>query len=152
MKANSILFTLACLWISFISNGQMANSNTTTPDSLLLAEFKQNTIVWMDAYNSKDASNLVPLYTIDARYVSGHVNGLVADGRQAVIAYLQQGMSGGGHIDSIEILDVEVSCDLATLFCKYHATNSGVEAIGRNLLVMKKINGTWLIVLHMTVV
>jgi ketosteroid isomerase-like protein len=94
----------------------------------------------------------VPLYTEDARYVSGHVEGLVAEGREAVIAYLQQGMTGGGHIDSIEILDAQVSCDLATLFCKYHATNSGVEAIGRNLLVMRNFNGRWLIVMHMTVV
>jgi hypothetical protein len=69
-----------------------------------------------------------------------------------LIANFQVGMSGGGHIDSIEILDAQVSCNLATLLCKYHATNSGVEAIGRNLLALKKINGIWRIYLHMTVV
>jgi len=61
-------------------------------------------------------------------------------------------MSGGGHIDSIEILSMNVSCELATLLCKYQATNSGQTVVGRNLLVLKKIEGKWLIVLHMTVV
>ena len=44
------------------------------------------------------------------------------------------------------------SCNMATLLCKYQATNSGVTVTGRNLLVMKKINGKWLIAVHMTVV
>ena len=69
-----------------------------------------------------------------------------------MIANFQVGMNSGGHVDSIEMLDAQVSCNLATLLCKYHATNSGVEAIGRNLLVLKKENGTWRICLHMTVV
>jgi hypothetical protein len=47
---------------------------------------------------------------------------------------------------------MNVSCDMATLLCKYTATNSGVAVVGRNLLVMKKISGTWVISIHMTVV
>ncbi len=61
-------------------------------------------------------------------------------------------MNMGGHIDFIEILKMNVSGDIATLFCKYQATNNGVTVVGRNLLVMKKIDGSWLIKLHMTVV
>jgi hypothetical protein len=60
-------------------------------------------------------------------------------------------MSGGGHIDSIEILGMNVSCDMASLYCKYKATNNGVTVTGRSLLVMKKIKEKWLIINHMTV-
>jgi ketosteroid isomerase-like protein len=107
---------------------------------------------WIEAYNSKDAQKLIPLYTVDAIYSSSHVNGLEATGRDRVAANFQVGMSGGGHIDKIEILRMNVSCDLASLYCKYQATNSGVTVVGRNLLVLKKVKGKWLIVNHMTVV
>ncbi len=127
-----------------------------SPDSLhsklLLEEFQKQTEKWKDAYNSKDAQKLVPLYSNDAAYVSSHVSGLVAKGRDQLIVNFQNGMNSGGHIDSVEILSMNISCELATLFCKYQATNSGQTVIGRNLLVLKKINNVWLIVLHMTVV
>ena len=69
-----------------------------------------------------------------------------------LIANFQNGITGGGHIDEIEILRMEISCDMASLFCKYQATNSGVTVSGRNLLVLKKVNGQWVIAIHMTVV
>lgn len=114
--------------------------------------FKQQTESWREAYNSKDASNLVAFYSEDASYISSHVEGLEAKGRDALIANFQQGMSMGGHIDSIGILNMNVSCDQATLLTIYHANNSGQIAIGRNLLVMRKVQDKWLIILHMTVV
>jgi hypothetical protein len=52
----------------------------------------------------------------------------------------------------VEILSMNVSCDLATLLCRYQATNSGVTVTGRNLLILKKIDDQWLIIIHMTVV
>jgi ketosteroid isomerase-like protein len=107
---------------------------------------------WMNAYTSKVADNVVQLHTEDAQYISGHVAGLVAKGRDALIANFQIGKRGGGHIDSIEILDAQISCNPATLLCTYHATNSGAAAIGRNRLVSKKVNGAGRICLHMTVV
>lgn len=106
----------------------------------------------MNAYNSGDAKNLMPLYAPDAQYISAHVAGLVAPDRDKLIANFQIGISGGGHIDTIEILSMNVSCDLATLLCRYRATNSGVSVTGRNLLVLRKENDTWIIILHMTVV
>ena len=122
-------------------------------DSLdLAAMFSVKTEKWKEAYNSGDASNLTPLYTPDARYISSHVPGLVADGSRKVTEYFQAGINLGGHIDLIEIIRMDVSCDLATLLCKYQATNSGVTVSGRNLLILKKVGEEWLIVLHMTVV
>jgi ketosteroid isomerase-like protein len=116
------------------------------------AEFQMNLEKWQDAYNSKDGQNLVPLYAEDAVYSSSHVPGLEAIGRDKVIANFQVGMSGGGHIDKIEILSANVSGEMASLYCRYQATNSGVTVSGRNLLVLRKVKGNWVIINHMTVV
>ena len=80
------------------------------------------------------------------------MKGLEAVGRDRVIAYFQAGISGGGHIDRIEILTMNVSKNMASLYCSYQATNSGVTVTGRNLLVLQKEHGKWLIAIHMTVV
>jgi ketosteroid isomerase-like protein len=117
-----------------------------------LEEFQLQTIKWKDAYNSGNAQNLLPLYTTDARYISSHVSGLELIGRDKVIANFQNGMKMGGHIDTVEVLSMNSSADLVTLLCKYQATNSGQTVTGRNLTVLKKVNGAWLISIHMTVV
>jgi ketosteroid isomerase-like protein len=143
-------FSIALLFafFQFVSSQEINQK-----DSLELVNlFKSKTLHWKDAYNSKDANNLVPLYSSDAQYISSHATGLVAAGREKLIANFQNGMNMGGSIDLIEIINMEASCNLATLLCKYQATNSGVTVIGRNLLILKKINNNWLIVLHMTVV
>lgn len=136
---------LACLSIS-------AQERLCTDSLSLKEEFTQQTNEWIKAYNSKDSKNLLPLYTEDATYISSHVNGLQLDGRKNVLSYFQDGINGGGHVDKIDILSFNVSENIATLLCKYQATNSGVTVVGRNLLVMKKVNGKWLIAIHMTVV
>lgn len=107
---------------------------------------------WMHAYNSNDSTQLASLYTNEAQYISSHVPGLVAQGRDRLMRNFQNGIRFGGHVDSISILSVELSCNLATVLCKYEATNSGQKAMGRNLLVLKRIGSQWRIVLHMTVV
>lgn len=132
------------------STQEMAGQNKTNSD--FNSEFQDKLEQWKDAYNSGDAQNLIPLYSEDAVYSSSHVDGLEALGRDKLIANFQNGISGGGHIDSIEILSMNVSCELASLYCKYDATNSGVHVSGRNLLVLKKVNGQWVIAFHMTVV
>jgi ketosteroid isomerase-like protein len=148
---NSIVVTplLFFLFLQSYLSAQTMRSNDTVA---LRHEFEMQTQKWMDAYNSKNAQNLVPLYTVDADYISGHVKGLEANGRDKLIANFQNGMDMGGHIDAVEILSMQLSCDLATLLCRYQATNSGVTVVGRNLLVLKKVDGIWLIVLHITVV
>lgn len=127
-------------------------AQATSKQDSIRKVFQQNTERWKQAYNSGDAQQLVPLYTEDAVYLSSHVEGLVADGRDKVIANFQRGMSGDGHIDSIEIISWSVSCDLASLHCRYQATNSGVTVSGRNLLVLRRVGNQWLIATHMTVV
>lgn len=123
-----------------------------TVGSKLYSVFLENLEKWKGAYNGVDAQNLLPLYAEDAVYSSSHVPGLEAIGRDKVIANFQVGMSGGGHIDKIEILSANVSGEMASLYCRYQATNSGVTVSGRNLLVLRKVKGQWLIFSHMTVV
>jgi len=145
-----ICFLFAALAIFTTS---LRGQDLTRKDSLdLVRHFEARTLQWKEAYNSKDANNLVPLYSPDAQYVSSHVAGLEAVGREKLIANFQNGMNMGGTIDSIEILRMETSCDLATLLCKYQATNAGVTFTGRNLLILRKTDNVWLIVIHMTVV
>lgn len=142
----------AILLLLCVTGSLAAQSKEKSDTVQLRKEFTIQTEKWRAAYNSKDAQNLVPLYTEDAQYISSHVAGLIAVGRDKVIANFQNGMNMSGHIDSVEILRMDVSCDLATLLCKYQATNAGVTVVGRNLLVLKKINGSWIIAIHMTVV
>jgi ketosteroid isomerase-like protein len=114
-------------------------------------QLQQRTEAWRLAYNSGDAGLLAPLYTDDAVYTSGHVPGLVAAGKKNVIAYFQQGIRLGGSIESVEILSLTSSCELVILLCRYRANNAGERVEGRNLLVLKRVNGEWLIATHATV-
>lgn len=123
-----------------------------TPEAARVEEFRIRAEEWRTAYNAADSAALAHMYTPDARYISGHVRGLVLEGRTQLIANFLNGVRLGGHVDSVVVLSVETSCDLTTLLCSYEATNAGVEASGRNLLVLKKTGGRWLIHLHMTVV
>lgn len=107
---------------------------------------------WMAAYNGPDAKALEPFYAEDAQYISGHVPGLVARGRDQVLAYLQAGMKLGGHLNRLSVLSVAESCDLATVLCDYHATNAGEKARGRSLLLFRRQGQGWRIYLHMAVV
>jgi ketosteroid isomerase-like protein len=139
--------------VMFIMTIPLSAQSTDGLDTTkLMKEFRNQTENWMNAYNSRDAQNLLSLYSEDAQYISSHVAGLVAIGREKLIANFQNGMNMGGHIDGVEILSMNVSCDLATLLCRYQATNSGVTVTGRNLLILKKIDDQWLIIIHMTVV
>ena len=136
-----------------IINSNLTNAQTQLGhDSKQFKQFQQNVEKWKDAYNSGDAQNLVPLYTEDATYSSSHVPGLEALGRDKLIANFQKGITMGGHIDKVKILTANVSKDMASLYCLYQATNSGVTVSGRNLLVLRKVKGEWIIFSHMTVV
>lgn len=116
------------------------------------SEFQIIADTWKAAYNGTDAGQLAPLYSQDAQYISGHVPGLVASGRERLIANFQAGMNMGGHIDRLEILSAVESGELANVLCAYHADNAGQKVSGRTLLLFRKVDDKWLIYLHMTVV
>jgi len=146
MKNLLVIFSLILIAVSIQAQTQIGLTDKQ------FTVFQQNVEKWIEAYNSGDAQNLVALYAEDATYSSSHVPGLEAIGREKVIAYFQVGISGGGHIDKIEIQSANISGKMASLYCRYQTTNSGVSVTGRNLLVLRKFNGLWLIFSHMTVV
>jgi uncharacterized protein (TIGR02246 family) len=104
---------------------------------------------WKNAYNSGDAAKVAALYCEDGYYLSAHI---LAHGRDAIQAYWQRGIAAGGYIDFIKPLTVFSSCDLGYTAGTYQATNAGVTVDGRILIVLKKVNGRWLIAAHETVV
>ncbi|MCB9219762.1 MAG: nuclear transport factor 2 family protein [Ignavibacteriales bacterium] len=144
-------FVTIFIIVHTITAAKLLYNNEDIPDTLT-KEFNKKVNTWLEAYNSGDANNLIPLYTENAEYISGHVKGLVAQGRDNVIKNFQNGISSGGHIDKIEILSIKYSCDLAVLICLNEVTNKRQKAIGRNMLVLRKINDNWLIESHLTVV
>lgn len=158
MKIFLTLGIIACFSIAALAQ---QNDNLHKPDeqihsqsdsSSLFSEFERLAEVWKQAYNSKDAANLSPLYADDAQYISAHVDGYIADGHDAVLKNFQKGMDGGGYINSVEILSINSSGDIATVVSRYRGIAGGQAVDGRNLLVCKRIDGRWLIITHMTVV
>lgn len=107
---------------------------------------------WRAAYNSGDLKTLKAFYAEESRYVSPHVVDLMISGRDAITANFGKGIAGGGHIDAITVLAAESSCDLAALVCRYDATNGGVKVSGKNILVMRRVDGRWLITTHASIV
>lgn len=150
-RMKAFLKKLYCLLALFLVTASVFGQSAGEQDSLKKV-FRQATNRWRQAYNSGDAKQLAPLYTEDVVYLSSHVEGLVAEGRDRVVANFQKGITGGGHIDTVEIISMSVSCNLALLHCQYQATNSGVTVTGRNLLVLRRVGDQWLIATHMTVV
>jgi uncharacterized protein (TIGR02246 family) len=103
---------------------------------------------WKNAYNRGDATRVAALYTEDGYYLSAHI---LAHGREAIEAYWRRGIAAGGHIDFIKPLTIFRAGDLGYTVGVYQATNAGVTVDGRILIVLRKIDGRWLIAAHETV-
>ncbi|HEX9614193.1 MAG TPA: hypothetical protein VGA55_01735 [Bacteroidota bacterium] len=69
-----------------------------------------------------------------------------------MIANFQKGMDAGGYLDSIEVLSLVFSCDLASVVTRYPGRAGGRNVDGRDLLVWRKLHGTWRVATHMTAV
>ena len=124
------------------------------PDSLLPlgVELRQRVKKFKDAYNANDVAALASLYAEDADYVSPHVPDLMIHGRERITENFENGIAMGGHIDSIEVLTLGSSGQLAYMVTTYVATNNGVTVKGKNVIVMKEVKGEWLIVTHASIV
>lgn len=121
-------------------------------DTSCINEFRQHAEQWRQAYNSKDSTTLESMYADNAQYIPAHVAGYILHGRDRVIENFQNGARSGGHIDTLEVLSVNSSCDMVTLVTKYVGMAGGNKVNGRNLLVCKRTKGRWIIATHMTVV
>jgi len=146
------LTAIAALIVFWCTAAAQQNSVKIDAYNVVREEVAFNTEEWRNAYNSNDVEKLAAFYTEDAYYVSPHVPGLMIHGREQIKQNFQRGIAGGGHLDSLVVHRSGSSCDLAYLVCAYHATNSGVTVHGKNVLVMKRVGGRWLIVTHASIV
>lgn len=121
-------------------------SKPVDADELAIRQISED---WIKAYNAGDAAKVAALYTQDGYYLSAHI---LAHGHDAIQAYWERGIKAGGHIDFIKPVEVFYSGNLGYCAGTYQATNAGVTVDGRILIVMKKVNGKWLMAAHETVV
>ena len=146
------LFTLTTIVCLSLTAAAQQNSLSIDAYNVVKEEVPLNAEEWRSAYNAGDVEKLASFYSEDADYVSPHVTGLMIHGREAIKQNFQRGIAGGGHVDSILVQRSGSSCDLAYVISAYQATNGGVTVHGRNVLVMKRVGGKWLIVTHASIV
>ncbi len=151
MKRAFVLFATLCMALPFAA----AQSASSKPEgrerqvSTDEAAIRQVSEDWIRFYNAGDASKVAALYTDDGYYLSAHI---LAHGSQAIEAYWERGIKAGGHIDFIKPLTLYYTGDLAYCAGTYQATNAGVTVDGRILIVLRKVDGKWLMAAHETVV
>ncbi len=103
---------------------------------------------WKGRYNSGDAAGVAALYAENADYLTQHYITGIIHGRSAIQAYVKHGVDAHYHIDSIQIISMGCSSNIAYTVGRYESTNAGQKAMGVNLVVVRKINGRWFIVAH----
>lgn len=142
----ALLITLPGATPQTAASKREVGERPVSPDE---ADVRQISEDWIRFYNAGDAAKVAALYTEDGYYLSAHI---LAHGRPAIQAYWERGIKAGGHVNFIKPLTLYYSADLAYCAGTYQATNAGVTVDGRILIVMKKVNGKWLIAAHETVV
>ena len=138
MKRAFVLFAALCMALPFAAP-QTASPKPEVRERQMSADeaaIRQISEDWIRFYNAGDAAKVAALYTE----------------RQAIEAYWERGIKAGGHIDFIKPLTLYYTGDLAYCAGTYQATNAGVTVDGRILIVLRKVNGKWLMAAHETVV
>ncbi len=151
MKKAFVLFAASCMILPMATAQVSApkpevREQAMSADEAAIRQIAEN---WIRFYNSGDAAKVAALYTDDGYYLSAHI---LAHGRQAIQAYWERGIKAGGHMDFIKPLTIYYTGDLAYCAGIYQATNAGVTVDGRILIVLRKVNGQWLMAAHETVV
>ena len=103
---------------------------------------------WKSAYNQGDSARVAALYTDDAYYLTQHFVTGIVHGRAAIQAYVQNGVDAHYRVDSIRVIAMECFGDIAYTITRYESTNGGVKATGVNLVVLRRLAGSWKIVAH----
>lgn len=103
---------------------------------------------WQRHYNNGNAAGVAALYTEDAYYLTQHFATGIVHGRAAIQAYVQIGVYAHYRVDSIEVLAISCSKGMAYVIDRYTSMNAGQQAVGVNLVVLRKIEDKWLIVAH----
>jgi hypothetical protein len=112
------------------------------------AEMEKIRDTWVQEYNAGHADKVAALYAPEA--VLMRFDGSV-HGRESILAELQRSISGGTHGYSLNSLHCERSGDLGYDTGAYNVTLRDRVVEGNYLIVVKNINGEWLIVAHSSV-
>ncbi len=103
-----------------------------------------------DAYNTGHPEKIAALYAPDAYYLTQHYATGILHGRDEIHAYMKGGTDAGYKIDKIEIYSTFCSGKVAYSVGRYYSTNGEQKAFGGVTVVLRKIRGKWLIVVHQT--
>src|SRR5580704_12735939 len=107
------------------------------------AEMEKLRDTWVQEYNAGHADKVATLYAPDA--VLMRFDGSV-HGHDSILAEFQRSIRGGTHGYSVNSLHAERSGDLGYDTGAYNVTLRDRVVEGNYLLVVKNINGQWLIV------
>jgi uncharacterized protein (TIGR02246 family) len=118
---------------------------STKADAQALAQIPE---LWQEGYNSGRAEKVAALYAKEAYYLTQHFVTGIVHGRDAIQAYVQNGVDAKYRVDAIEVIHAACRGDLAYVITRYKSTNGKQKAVGVNLVVLQKRKGQWLIVAH----
>jgi uncharacterized protein (TIGR02246 family) len=127
------------------SRGAIPQNSCSSPDETALRQISEQ---WKYSYNNGNAAKVASLYTEGAYYLTQHFVAGFVHPRSQIQAYVQRGVDARYHIVTIDVVRVDCSGDLAYTVARYEATNAGQRAFGVNLVVLKRVQGKWLIVAH----
>lgn len=128
-----------------VSTGAIPQNPCSSNDESALRQISEQ---WKDGYNHGNAAQVASLYTEDAYYLTQHFVAGFVHPRSQIQAYVQRGIDARYHVDMIEVVRLECSGDFAYTVTRYESTNAGQKAFGVNLVVLKRVQGKWLIVAH----
>jgi uncharacterized protein (TIGR02246 family) len=103
---------------------------------------------WKEGYNAEDPAAVAALYAEDATYLTQHFATGIVHGRRAIQAYVKVGTYAKYKIESLRVLASGCSRDFAYDITRYDSINAGQRGFGVNLVLLRKIEGKWLIVAH----
>jgi uncharacterized protein (TIGR02246 family) len=103
---------------------------------------------WKEGYNSENPAAVAALYAEDATYLTQHFATGIVHGRRAIQAYVKVGTDAKYKIESLRVLASGCSRDFAYAITRYDSINAGQSGFGVNLVLLRKIEGKWLIVAH----
>lgn len=103
---------------------------------------------WKAGYNDGVPQRVSALYTEDATYLTQHFVSGIVQGRPAIEAYVKLGTDAGYKIASLEILSLGCTAEMAYAITRYRSENRGQQAMGVNLVVLRRQGVEWRIVAH----
>lgn len=141
-------FLLLALTATAAQTKPAARPKAAEDQQKFAAEMQKLRDTWVQEFNAGQADKVGALYAPEAVLMrwDGSVHG-----RDSILAELQRSISGGSHGYVVNSLHCERSGDLGYDTGAYNVTLRDRVVEGNYLVVVKNINGQWLIVAHSSV-